>query len=650
MKKGLVLILALAISACANAQGNRIAKLLRDLTNARHDTIKVNLYYSISRRYWDRNLDSVLLMATKGIELADSIGFKKGKAINCLSMGVGLSGKGNHPEAIKYYLEALKLSEELNLEGLSGNIYGNIAIAYSERDNISKAIEYFNKALHIAEKYGEAATCQSLINLADLYTKTGEYEAAKKYASRALKISRDQTDSSNLAISLFNISEIYRKTNRNDSARWYLGESMLISTRINDVHGVSYCLNSLAEMEVNEGKFREGIVLANQSLANLKRVEGQELLMTSYRILYQCHFRLGDFEKALHYRNQEIALRDKIFNIEKEREANNLVNQYNLERKELQIKLLEKDNRLQQQKIARESLVKTIFEVGSIALALLAGYLIYTNIRWRNYNRIIKERNTQIEEQKKTIIHQKVHLGRLNSVKDKIISIISHDFKSPLSTLRGFLQLLKYDAISQEEKAQTIGRIERSLTVTLELIDNLLAWGTGQMGGPILNTITFDLGKLVDENIQLIHHRAQTKKVSVVNNVPTPTFLCGDRNTINMVLRNLISNAIKFSRPNDSILISAREESNRIIISVQDTGVGMTQTQMNSLFDGSLNASKDGTENEKGTGLGLVLCKELIQKHGGEIWVESTLDEGSTFFFSIPCTKDFAQNVFISEC
>jgi two-component system sensor histidine kinase/response regulator len=401
-------------------------------------------------------------------------------------------------------------------------------------------------------------------------------------------------------------------------------------------------LNSLAEIMVAEGKFREGILLANQSLTNLKRADNQELLMNSFHILYQCHSRLGDFEPALHYRNQEIALRDNIFNIEKEREANNLENQYNLERKELQIKLLEKDNNLQQQEIARESLVKTIFGIGAVVLALLAGYLIYTNIRWRNYNRIIKERNALIQKQKKTIVQQKVHLGRLNSVKDKIISTISHDFKSPLNTLRGFLQLLKQDALTPEEKAQTTERIERSLTVTLDLVDNLLAWGTGQMGGLVLNPRTFDLSELVKENVRLIHLRAETKKVIIVNNIPESTFLFGDRETINIVLRNLISNAIKFSRPNDSIFICAQEESHRVIISVKDTGVGMTPEQQKSLFDGSVNATTVGTENEKGTGLGLVLCQELIQQHGGEIWVESTLDVGSTFFFSVPRRTDLS--------
>ena len=124
-----MLILVLTLSASATAQDDHPSKLLQELTHSQHDTTKVNLYYSISRKYWGHNLDSVILMASRGIELADSIGFKKGKALNCLSIGVGLASKGNYPEAIKYYLECLRLSEELNLEGLSGNVYSNIAIA-----------------------------------------------------------------------------------------------------------------------------------------------------------------------------------------------------------------------------------------------------------------------------------------------------------------------------------------------------------------------------------------------------------------------------------------------------------------------------------------------------------------------------------------
>jgi len=636
MRKVILPILMLVTWSAVNAQQDRLARLLRELNDARRDTTQVNLYYSLSRMYWERNMDSVILMASKGIELADSIGFKKGKALNCLSAGVGLAGKGNYPEAIKYYLESLRLSEELDLEGLSGNIYSNIAIAYSEHADVDKAIQYFNKALQIAEKYGDAAACPALINLSDLYTQTREYGLAMKYATRALKISRELSDSSNLAISLFNIGEIHRKTDHTDSARWYLKTSQLISIKIRDYLGVSYCLNSLAELMAHEQKFREGIALAQQSLVNLGRIENPELQMSSYHILYECHSHLGDFKEALRYRNQEIALRDQTYTIEKERIANNLVNQYNLDRKELQIQLLEKDNHLQQKEIARGSLIKIIFGLGAFILALLAGYLIFTNIRWRIYNGVLKERNSLIQEQKKTIIHQKIRLERLNSAKDKIISIISHDFRSPLNTLRGFLELLKSDVLSRNEKAQTTERLERSLSATFEMVENLLTWGSGQLGGLVLNPVTFDLLELVEENIQLAHPRAEAKKITLVNTMASPLLLFADRETINIVLRNLISNAIKFSRQNDSISIGVREESHRVIISVKDTGVGMSREQQKSLFDGELNATAAGTDNEKGTGLGLALCQELIRQHGGEIWAESTLGAGSTFLFTIP--------------
>jgi two-component system, sensor histidine kinase and response regulator len=157
----------------------------------------------------------------------------------------------------------------------------------------------------------------------------------------------------------------------------------------------------------------------------------------------------------------------------------------------------------------------------------------------------------------------------------------------------------------------------------------------------VLNQVTFDLGKLVEENINLIHLRAETKRVAIVSNIPNPTFLFGDRATINIVLRNLISNAMKFSGSNDSIFVSVQEEPHRVIISVKDTGVGMSLEQQRSLFDGSLNSTMAGTENEKGTGLGLVLSQELIQQQGGEMWVESTLGAGSIFFFSIPRPMQF---------
>lgn len=642
--KGIIIILLMSVISVVDvsAQGDRLSALLQQLKQAPNDTTKVNLYYSISRQYWHRNADSVLLMAKRGLDLANSIDFKKGKALNCLSMGVALGIKGNYPEALKYHLESLSLSEELKLDGLSANTYSNIAIIYQDYEDIDKAIEYFNKALRIFEKYGEAALCPTLINLSDLYTQEGEYKVAMEYAVKALRISRSLSDSSSIAISLFNISDVYKKTNRLDSAQWYLSKSESISTRIGDYEGISFCLNSLAEIMIRLGRYPEGIALAKKSLTNLERVQDQELIMAAYHILYECHLARREFSEALTYRNREIALKENIFDLEKERDANNLVNLYNLERKELQIKLLEKDKILQQKEITKESLTKTIYGIGAVLLALLAGYYFISNNRWKSYNRVMKERNALIQEQKSTIIKEKIHSERLNSIKDKIISIISHDFKSPLHTLHGFLQLLKQNTLDKDEVAHLTDQIEKSVSSTLEMIENLLAWGSTQMSGLNVNRVVFDFEKLVSDNIKLVQPRSETKRINLISRLAKPTLVFADRDTTNIVLRNLIANAIKFSRPDDSITISARLDDSNVVISVHDTGIGISPERQKTLFSGLLNHTTVGTSNEKGTGLGLALCYELIEQNEGKIWVDSTLNVGSTFFFTLPRPQDSA--------
>jgi len=635
VKRILAILLMQIIFVNVSAQEDRIPALRQQLKYASSDTTKVNLYYSISKQYWDRNADSAILIARLGLDLADSIDFKKGKALSCLSMGVALGIKGNYPEALKYQLEALRLSEELHLDGLSANMYSNIAIIYMSYRDTTRAIKYFKRALKIFEKYGEAAMCPTLINLTDLYTQTGKYQVAMDYAFRALHISRNLADSVNIAISLFNISDVYKKTNRLDSALWYLNKSMAISNRIGDYGGVSFCLNSLAEIMVSRGRYREGITLAKRSLTNLRRVQSQELLVGVYHILYQCYFALREFDEALVYRNQEITLKEDIFNIEKKREAENLMNLYNLERKELQIKLLEKDQALHQKEMAKESLKKSIYGIGALLLALLAGYFIIINNRWKNLNRIMEERNALIEEKNATIIKGKIHFERLNSVKDKIISIISHDFRSPLNTIHGFVQLFRNNALNKEEIEQLTEQIDKNLSLTLEMIENLLAWSSTQMSGLNLNTVVFDLEELVRHNIELVQSRSLTKKINLVSQVKKATLVFADRETTNIVLRNLIANGIKFSRANSTITISASLNDTNVIVSVNDTGIGISPKRQKNLFDVSLNYSSMGTSNEKGTGLGLALCRELVEQSEGKIWVESTLDVGSTFFFTL---------------
>lgn len=629
-------LLALVLTVPAFGQASKRARLLQELAKAKPDTNKVNLYYSISRKLWSIDDDSVILMASKGIALADSIDFKKGKALNYLSMGVALSNQGNYPKAVQSHLECLRLSEFLKMEGLSGNAHTNLAITYQELGNADKALEHYNKSLQISQKFGEAASCASLINLADFHTTAGNYALAKQYATSAINISRKYLDSANLAISLFNLSENYRKTNQFDSARWIIQESLTISERINDDYGIGYCLNALASMKLGEGNYREALALVNQNMPILKKLESQSLLLDAYHVLYEAYAGIGDYKQALYFRNMEVSIHNSLFNVEKERAVNKISNQYDLERKELQIQLLEKENKLKEEEIARTSLIKTIFGIGAALLAVFTAYLIFSNIRWRNYNTIITERNTFIQNQKATILSQKMHLERTNAIKDKVISVISHDFRSPLATLHGFLQLFKREVLTKEEKEQATEKMEQNLAATLTMVENLILWGNSQRDGQTSTPVNFNIYELAQENIQLVQLRLEDKQILMVNDIPSNALIFADRDVINIVLRNLLSNAIKFSKPSDSVTIALREKLNHVIVSVKDTGVGMSEEQKQQLFTDSVNLTTMGTANERGTGLGLALCYELVKQQGGEIWVESTLGAGSTFYFSVP--------------
>ncbi|MBL0741144.1 tetratricopeptide repeat-containing sensor histidine kinase [Chryseolinea lacunae] len=601
-----------------------------------NDTTRVNLYYSISRHYWSINSDSSLLMAQKSLDLAESIHFKKGIALACLTKGVALESKGNYPEALNCHLRALRLSEELNLKGLSGNCYGNIGIVYCSLGNYKKAIEYYEKALAIAETYGVAATVGMLTNLSDTYTKVGDYKRALQYGLKALTIGRDEPDSSSVAISLFNLAEIYHKTGKTDQSMATLHESMNISVRIGDREGISHCLNFLATLYADKKLFSRSIDYAKRSLQNLHQTDNKELQLGAYHALYRSYTGLNDFEQALNYRNKEIALKESLFSIEKERETNTLEAQYELERKQYQIELLEKDNALRQKEISRASFETRTYALGLVFFIGLTGYLVYANSKRKKINHFLREKNAIITTQNEKINEHNARLEKLNGVKTQLISIISHDFRSPLHTLQGFIQLMNNDALKKEEIVLMTQQINDKLGVTLHLIENLLHWAISQMNGIVLHPQSFDVKGVVDENVRLVQLSADSKNITIASDLHEESFVFADRDTINITLRNLMTNAIKFSKHGDTLSISAVVKEQYLQLSVKDTGIGISEQRQKTLFEGMVSPTRMGTRNEKGTGLGLALCKELVEKNGGKIWVESEPGKGSDFMFTVP--------------
>lgn len=240
----------------------------------------------------------------------------------------------------------------------------------------------------------------------------------------------------------------------------------------------------------------------------------------------------------------------------------------------------------------------------------------------------------EAEEQIKKITEE---LRILNSTKDKFFSIIGHDLRTPLNGLLSYATILstEIDELSKDEIQEYTSYITEIAKSTNSLLNNLLEWALLQSGRINFDPEMVDLPALTNKIFNLLSGASANKNVELVNKVASPTNIFADKNMLQSILINLTSNAIKFSRPGGSIIIVSQEFDKYFKISVQDNGVGISKENIHKLFDGDNNFTTIGTAKEKGTGLGLILCKEFSKMHSGEIWVDSTLGIGTTINFTI---------------
>ena len=243
-----------------------------------------------------------------------------------------------------------------------------------------------------------------------------------------------------------------------------------------------------------------------------------------------------------------------------------------------------------------------------------------------------------LEKEKEVVEEQNEELKVLNNTKNKFFSIISHDLKNPFNIVMGFSEILNdsYDSYSDKERKHYISEINNSSTIVYNLLDNLLQWSSIQINGISIKKEPVNLKKIINEIISTQELNAKAKNIKITSFISEDIVIEIDKYSVYTVIGNLIGNAVKFSFEKNEIIVNADIQDNQIVISVKDFGVGMQKNIADKLFRIDENLSTLGTKNEKGNGLGLVLCKEIAEQNNGEIWVESILKKGSTFFFSLP--------------
>lgn len=568
----------------------------------------------------------------RALAIEDSLNILEPQVVTYLAISQLFEKAGDLDNSAQSLEQALVINEQApDVEALVFilNKLGKINLL---RGNTEGALENFSMVLHYKDDLKTSgAEAEALCNLAMLYTRQEKFDEALATHKRSLAIRRRMKDQKNEAQSLHDIGELYKLMKNDTRALANHVVALEIRQRLNDKAGLAESYNNIGVLYYDQKNFQKALPNLLLALEAGRDAQVQEEIRKSYDYLSLCSKETGDYKKALEYRDLYVAISEFIQNERNEQRIAETQNRYMLEKKESQIQQLEsirikREREIHEQKQFRNFLM-ALMGLGGVIILLV----LYLNIIKQRSNRRLKAANTKVQQ-------QNTELQELNATKDKFFSIISHDLKGPLNSLTSFSSLLinHTDSLSKDEIKMLANDLDKSLKNLFALLENLLEWSRSQTGNIEFTPEQFSVNELLEQNKTLLTTQAQNKEIAIRNASNLVIHVNAHRNSVNTVIRNLISNAIKFTPRGGTITLNVSQRNGEAIISVADTGVGMRPEVIAKLFRIDAKHTTKGTAEEKGTGLGLILCREFVEKNKGRIWVESTPGKGSEFCFSLP--------------
>lgn len=536
-----------------------------------------------------------------------------------LRLAENFRSAGLFDNAIEVLTNAKKLALTNKDTLYLAHIYNLFAATYFEHTNIQPSISannsryYAEKAAQYAKKIQSNKCYVKALNILGLINryKLKDNKEARKYYSIGFYLARKYNETSIIPALCYNLGVLNEDENNFDSVRYYseIGLKIADSLRKKDYVG-----------------------LLSKLLSN-----------------YYQH--LKDYENAYNFYK---VYAENYYEISKKKEAFRLKSVLTLKSQREKEAQIQADRKIRNLIIAISVVSSILLIIGILALYTRQKSVKKINEHLKQINQEIQDKNKSLDEQNKIINEQNANLEETNAAKDRLFSIISHDLKNPIGGLKEMIYVFAENIkdFTEEEKEEILQELKLSSANVLDLLMSLLTWSRSQRGKIDFEPFLQDLKLLVIQNINMLVPLARRKSINLVDNVEENTFCYFDANMINTVIRNLITNAIKFTPSGGTITINAKEypkNPDYIMVAIQDTGIGIPADKIDKLFKVSQTYTTVGTEGEKGTGLGLLIVKDFIIKHNGEIWVESKQNEGSTFYFTIPKTLDIFNKYQSSE-
>ena len=539
--------------------------------------------------------------------------------------------QGNYLEAIAYFENALVSAEKMNNPRLQAIILNNLANTYLNINDDDKAASLYKKAVSIIKDLDKTTYATLLLNLSIIQTNQTKYESALQSLDSSLTIFSKQGNQFYMVNNLFNIGYNYLKLEDFPEAKRFYEKARTIAEKIDDQYSSLSIYNGLGEIYLKENKLDSASYFARKAYAISKDIKALPEESSSTELLYKILKSSDRPSEALEFLEIHTQLKDSLFNDEKSKELGKL-------EAELAFKSLKEQLELEKQNQQLENQVKVnqrenfIIGLGVSLFGLILVIFLLLKIR-KNKTRA----NLLLSQKNKEIETKNIKLNESNLQKNKLFSIISHDLRSPVNSLSQIFEMYLSDQISEKEFKDWLPEINKNLTSTRLLIDNLLKWASESLNESQVQKTEIDLYQEV-ESMKDFFSTSLKKKGLVFNNKISKDFqIYMDSNALKLVTRNLISNAIKFCNPGDEISISATRQDGYDRVCIQDSGVGMSKDIVRRLFNNSSIISSVGTQKEEGNGVGTVLCRTFIEENGGTIWVDYSEENfGTRICFEVP--------------
>ncbi len=555
-----------------------------------------------------------------------------------------------------YYSKALNIYEAMNnTEGI-GDVYEKNGLLMLKQDDVDSALVCFNKVLDIRNKTKnkqKIADARALI--AKAYKYDEEFELAEKNLLEAFEIYQKLDNTFKLAETYYALAEIYFLQTDYNTSREYFSNAYKLFYELQLKNRIAASLIQIGKIHYKRKQYDETLNYANRALNIVNtQIAYLDLKRDIFLLIADVYSELKQPELALKNYKRYIQIRDSIITEKQQQQYSEMQQNLEVQQKQNEIKLLQlqAQQEKEKQRIRNNQNIAIIITITLVSLAFGLVFLHLYRAKSKA-NKILEEKNKQINEQQEELIqnldqvkHYSEELREANATKDRMFSIIGHDLRNPIGSFKNMLELVVQAPEQFEESMlmEILKSLSESANMTYNLLENLLYWAKNQRDEISFTPEKIQLHKLVEENVALLTGAAQNKSIHIQSDLKDKSEVFADKNMITTVIRNLLSNAIKFTPNNGKVTISTNlvEEYvenhgnvEYVQVKVADNGIGISKKNMEKLFNKSEHFTTYGTNDEKGSGLGLILCKEFIEKNGGKILVKSEEGKGTEFIITL---------------